>query len=198
MANKVKQHIFFVDDEPHVRKVVGKTLERLGKKVSCFASARDCLEKLSSERCDLLITDVKMPGMDGLELLTEAKRIAPWLTVMVVTAYGDIQMAVKSLNMGALDFIVKPLGMQRLLCAVESALKQTTPPNSLHGKEFSRTERRILHFILDGKSNKETAYILHRSVKTVKAHRYRIMLKLGVSNVMDLVKRATEMGLVDL
>ncbi len=58
MTNNAKQHIFFVDDEPQVREVVGKTLEELGSKVSCFASAADCLEQLGSQRCDLLITDV--------------------------------------------------------------------------------------------------------------------------------------------
>ena len=198
MAKEVKQHIFFVDDEPGVRKAVGKTLERLGTKVSFFASARDCLEQLSYKRCDLLITDVKMPGMDGLELLAEAKRVAPWLAVMVVTGYGDIPMAVKALRMGALNYIEKPLGMQSLLYAVESALERNTPPDPLPGKELTRAEMKVLRFILDGKSNKETAYILHRSVKTIEAHRHRIMHKLGVDNLVGLVKRAAAMGLVEL
>ena len=198
MANRGKQYIFFVDDEAKVRKVVYRTLKRLGTKVSCFASAPDCLEQLASQRCDLLITDMKMPGMDGLELLAEAKRIAPWLPVLVVTGYGDVPMAVKALKMGALNFIEKPLGMQSLLSAVGSVLERTTPPDSLHGKKLTKTEVRVLCLILDGKSNKETAYTLHRSVKTVEVHRNHIMRKLGVDNVVDLVKRAAAMGLVDL
>ena len=198
MADRVKQHIFFVDDEPSVRKVVGKTLKRLGTKVSCFPSAHDCLEQLRSQRCDLLITDVKMPGMDGLELLAKAKHIAPWLAVLVVTGYGDVPMAVKALKMGALNFIEKPLGMQSLLSVVESALDCTAPFDPLVGRKLTRTEMRVLRFIMDGKSNRETAYILHRSVKTIEFHRNHIMRKLGVDNVVDLIRRAAALGLVDL
>ena len=198
IANRAKQHIFFVDDEPQVRKVVGKTLKRLGTKVSCFASAADCIEQLRPQRCDLLITDVKMPDMDGLELLTEAKRIAPWLPVLVVTAYGDVPMAVKALKIGALNFIEKPLAMQSFLSVVESLLERHTLPDPLLGKGLTRVEMRVLRFILASNSNKETADILHRSVKTIEVHRNHIMRKLGVGNVVDLIKRAAAMGLVDL
>jgi len=198
MANRVKQHIFFVDDEPRVRNVVDKTLKRLGTKVSCFASARDCLEQLRSQRCDLLITDVKMPEMSGIELLTEVKRSVPWLPVLLVTGYGDIPMAVKALKMGALNFLEKPLEMQSFLSAVESALDCTAPFDLLVGKKLTRTEMRVLRLILDGKSNREAAYILHRSVKTIEFHRNNIMRKLGVDNVVDLTKRTAALGLVDL
>ncbi|MHC4172249.1 MAG: response regulator transcription factor [Planctomycetota bacterium] len=198
MTDRVKQHIFFVDDEPRVRKVVDKTLKRLGTKVSCFASARDCLEQLRSQRCDLLITDVKMPEMSGIELLTEVKRFIPWLPVLLVTGYGDIPMAVKVLKMGALNFLEKPLEMQSFLSAVESALDGTAAFEPPVGKKFTKTEMRVLRLILDGKSNRETAYILHRSVKTIEFHRNRIMHKFGVDNVVDLIRRAAALGMVDL
>ena len=198
IANRAKQHIFFVDDEPQVRKVVGKTLKRLGTKVSCFASAADCIEQLRPQRCDLLITDVKMPDMDGLELLTEAKRIAPWLPVLVVTAYGDVPMAVKALKIGALNFIEKPLEMQSFLSAVESVLERTTPSDQLLGKGLTRVEMRVLRFILASNSNKETADILLGSVNTIVVHRNHIMRKLGASNLIDLLKRTVTMGLFEL
>jgi DNA-binding NtrC family response regulator len=94
MVNNTKPHIFFVDDEPKMFEVIGEILVELGPKISCFTNAADCLKQLDSQRCDLVITDVKMPGMDGIELLTEIRRSAPWLPVMVITGYGDIQMAV--------------------------------------------------------------------------------------------------------
>ena len=197
-TDRTKQHIFFVDDEPKVRKVVDRTLKRLSSKVSCFASARDCLEQLSSERCDLLIADVKMPEMNGIELLAEVKRSVPWVPVLLITGYGNIPMAIKALKMGALHFIEKPLEMQSFLSAVESALGRSTPFDPLLGKELTRSEMRILRFISDGKSNKETARILHRSIKTVEVHRSRIMCKLGVDNAVDLLKRAVAMRLVDM
>ena len=99
--NFTEQHIFFVDDEPKIRKVVGRTLEQVGYKVSCFSRASDCLEQLRSRPCDLLIADVKMPGMDGIELLAKVKCIIPSLPVLVITGYGDVQMAVTALKAGA-------------------------------------------------------------------------------------------------
>jgi two-component system response regulator FixJ len=198
MTDYAGQHIFFVDDEPSIRKVVARTLERLGSRVSCFARAVDCLERLRSKRCDLLITDVKMPGMDGIELLTEAKRIAPWLPVLVITGYGDVPMAVRALKAGALDFIEKPLNRKAFLAAVELALRSSAPPDRLLGSALSRAERRVLHLILDGKSNREIAELIHRSMRTVEVHRNRIMRKFGVSNVIGLVRRAAAFGLADL
>ncbi len=198
MINSTEQHIFFVDDEPKVCKAVCRTLERLGSKVSCFARATDCLEQLHSQTCDLLITDVKMPGMDGIELLTEAKRIVPWLQVLVITGYGDIPMAVRALKAGALDFIEKPLDRQGFLSTVKSILKQNAWGDPLLGKLLTRTERIVLRFILDGKSNKEIAYLRHCSIRTIEDHRSRIYRKVGVHNLVDLFKWAAGMGLVEL
>src|SRR3972149_3841963 len=105
VTSNIKQRIFFVDDEPEVLKMVGRTLEQAGYNVSCFSRAADCIKQLRYQTCDLLITDVKMPEMDGIELLTEAKRIIPLLPVLVITGYGDVPMAVRSLKLGASDFI---------------------------------------------------------------------------------------------
>jgi len=193
-----ERRIFFVDDEAGVRRAVAKTLERLGSKVTCFARAVDCLERLRSKRCDLLITDVKMPGMTGLQLLAEAKRVAPWLPVLVITGYGDVPMAVRALKQGALDFIEKPLDRKRFLWAVEEALQRSAPPDRLLGKALTRMETATLHLVLEGKSNREISDLLHRSIRTVEAHRNRIMRKFGVSNLVDLVKRATVLGLIEV
>ena len=198
MTNSTKQHIFLVDDEPKVREVVGETLEEFGFEVSRFACAADCLEQLGSRACDLLISDVKMPDMNGMELLTEVKRFAPWLPVLLITGYGDVPMAVTAFKTGAVDFIEKPLDRQTLLSAVRSVLKWITPPDCLLGKALTRTEMRVLRLILDGKSNKEIAYLFHRAVRTIEVHRDHIMRKLGVDNVVNLVKRAAAMGLVEL
>jgi len=198
MTNNAEQHIFFVDDEPKVCKAVGRTLEQLGSKVSCFARAADCLEQLRSQTCDLLITDVKMPEMDGIELLTEARRIAPWLPVLVITGYGDIPMAVKAVKAGALDFIEKPLDRQSFLSTVESILKRNALADPLLGEPLTKTEMKVLRLLLKGKSNKEIARLLHRHRRTIEDHRNNIYCKLGVDNSVDLVKRAAELGLFKL
>jgi len=190
------QHIFFVDDEPKICKAANKTLEKLCTKVSCFTCAFDCLEQLRSQRCDLLITDVKMPGMDGIELLAEAKRITPWLPVMVITGFGDIPMAVRAMKAGASNFIEKPLDRESFLAAVESMLMRNNPSVSFLGESLTKAERKVLHLVLDGKSNKEIAHTLCRSKRTVEVHRSSIMFKLGVDNLVDLVKRANLMELI--
>ncbi len=197
MAGKEQTHIFFVDDEPKVRKVVAKTLKRLNSNVSCFSGADDCLKQLKQKKCDLLITDVRMPGTDGIELLINAKKIAPWINVLVITGYGDIPMAVKALKAGALDFIEKPLNGQTFISAVKTALKQTTPPDLLLGRALTRMEMKTLRLILDGMSNREAASLLHRSIRTIEVHRNRIMHKLGTDNLVELIKRAAKMGLIE-
>jgi two-component system response regulator FixJ len=197
MADKVKQHIFFVDDEPSVRKVVAKTLSQLGTNVKCFACAEDCLQQLQQRKCDLLITDVKMPGMDGIEFLIEAKKMAPWLPVLVVTGYGDIPMAVRALKAGAVNFIEKPLDREMFISTIQSALKRTASPEKVLGKALTKTENRILRLILDGKNNREIASAMHRSIRTIEVHRNHIMHKIGADNLVDLIRRMAAMGLME-
>jgi len=188
-------HIFFVDDEPAVRRSVSQTLERSGCRVSCFANAADCLEQLPVQSCDLLITDVRMPGIDGIELVHRAARIVPWLPILVITGYGDVPMAVRAVKAGAVDFIEKPLQKQSFLAAVRAALKQQDLGKFLKGKSLTKRETVVLRLILQGRSNREIAYILHRSIRTIEDHRRHVMHKLDVENVVDLVKRAAAMDL---
>jgi len=197
MTGKAGPRIFFVDDEPKVRKIVARTLEGLGSKVSCFRRAADCLERLRRKSCDLLITDVKMPEMDGIELLIEAKKLVPWMPVLVITGYGDIPLAVKAIKAGAVDFIEKPFDRQAFILTVESALKRVTPTDPLLGKSLTRAEVKVLHLILAGKNNREIASLLNRSKRTVEVHRSRIMRKVGADNLVSLVKRATVLGLIE-
>jgi two-component system response regulator FixJ len=192
-----KQNIFFVDDEPTVRKAVAVTLKRLGYNVTCFENAADCLEKLQKQNCDLLITDVKMPGMDGIELVQKAKHLAPWLPIIVVTGYGDIPMAIRAVKAGALEFIEKPLKSKTLADIINTTLKQNCLESLIKGKSLTKTETIILKMILQGNTNREIASTLHRSTRTVEDHRLHIMKKLNVENVVDLVKRAAAMGIVE-
>lgn len=195
MTNKGKKQVFFVDDEPSVCRAASKTLKRFGSEVSCFDNAADCLEQLRLQSCDLLITDVKMPGMDGIELVCKAKRLIPWLPVLVVTGYGDIPLAVRAIKAGATNFIEKPLETRSFLGAVELTLERHSYFDRLLGKTISKAEKKVLRLLLDGKSNKEIAHTLHRSIRTVEVHRRNIMRKLDVDNLVALVKRVAAMGL---
>ena len=195
MENRASECVFFVDDEPKVRTVVRKTLERAGMSVRCFSGAEDCLSKVTTEACDLLITDVKMPGKDGIELVGEVKRMQPWLPVLVVT--GDVPMAVKALKAGASDFIEKPLDRDAFLQTVRTLLEQNATQSFLRDHSLTRTEMKILYHIVEGKNNREIADLLHRSPRTVEVHRRHLMQKMGANNVVELLRRAADMGLFD-
>lgn len=187
-----KRHVFFVDDEPSIRKQVRRTLEPLDVAVHCFAEAEECLEQIGDGRCDLLITDVKMSGMDGLELLSKVRCIVPSLPVLVITGYGDVPMAVRAFNTGAFDFMEKPLQRANLISKVESAFRRRPGPHVPLGKLLTHTEKQILKHIIEGKSNREIAEIRHRSIRTVEDHRTRIFRKLGVTNVVELIHKIND------
>lgn len=195
MRTKTKSHIFFVDDQSGIRRTVSDSLRTLDCKVTCFANAKDCLEELPGSNCNLLITDVRMPEMDGLTLLRKAKQIAPWASFMVITGYGDIPMAVRAMKLGAADFIEKPFDRNDFLRKVEKILTHDTFTTTQAGQPLTKTEKKILKLILDGKSNKEMAYNLQRCMRTVELHRSNIMHKFDVDNVVDLVKKAAPMDL---
>jgi FixJ family two-component response regulator len=198
MVNYDKPFIFVVEAEPRIRTAARNFLEKLGCRVSCFSCAQDCLEQLRFAKCDLLIADAQLPDLDGIELINEVKRIAPWQGILAFVHKGDAPTAVQAIKAGALNFIEKPLQSQNFLSVVNAALKETNFPDPLLGKELTGAEAEVLHLILEGKSNKEVARLRHRSVRTIEDQRRRIMRKLGVDNVVDLVKRAVAMGLIEL
>lgn len=198
MAESVKRHIFFLDDEPEVREAVRDTLQESDVDVECFESPTECLAQLRSNRCDLLITDLKMPEKNGIELLNDVKNLAPWVPVLVITGYGDVPTAVKAIKGGAVDFIEKPLAKESFVRKVRSILQHGAPHNPHLGKPLTRAEASILRLIIKGNSNREIANLLNRSVRTIEVHRAHLMQKLGVDNVIDLVKLGATMGLVNL
>ncbi len=193
--------VFVVDDDECIRAAVCAMLKRAKYECLGFPDVASCLEELKAqnrdlgEGCDVLISDVKMPGKDGLELLAEVRTLFPWIPVIMMTAYGSIPMSVQAVKTGAFDFIEKPVEEAKLLSVVESALlKGAELHDPLVGKPLTRTERIVLCLILEGISNKRIAYILERSERTIEVHRSRVMRKLGVDNLVDLVKKSTAMG----
>jgi len=162
--------------------------------VSVFSSAQDCLTGLLGQTCDVLVTDFRMDGMDGVSLLREVKCRFPWVPAIIVTGYGDIPLAVAATKAGAVEFIEKPLDRQELLSAIERALESAVKPEpSLQGR-LSAAEGRILRYVLDGKTNREIAHSLNRSIRTIEAHRRGIMRKLGTHSIAGLIQRAIALG----
>lgn len=190
-----KKNIIFVDDEPLVRKAVEQSLSR-DFKVHCFASAHECLEALPKTKCDVLITDVCMPGISGIQLLAKVKRIIPALPVLIVTGYGNVQMAIRAMKAGAADFIEKPIDRDSLLKHVRLLISEADTIDPLVAKKLSPSERRVLRHVVRGRTNKAIALLLCRSVRTIEQHRRHILRKLNVSNLVELVKTASGMDLL--
>lgn len=195
MTNISKAHILVVDDDSCIRSSISAMLEYAGYRCTCFSSAEECLANLDSHDISLIITDVQMSGKTGVELVTEVKRIAPWLEILVMTSYADIPMSVRAMKAGAYDFIEKPVDVDVFLKTVKTIVDHNNMKDLLNGKDLTRTEKIVLQLILKGLSNKQIAHTLHRSIRTVEDHRNHIMRKFDADNVVDLVKKASAMGL---
>jgi len=193
MAKKAELVIFIVDDEPKVCQAICDTLQDSNVQAICFTDPALCLARIAPGTCDLLIADLKMPEIDGIELMKQAKLIVPWLPVLIITAYGDVSTAVKATHAGAVDFIEKPLVKEDFVQKVRSLL----PSKDSNGKRLTKTEANVLRLVAQGKSNSEIAHLLHRSSRTIELHRSHAMNKLGLHDFTDLLKRIGGTGVAD-
>ena len=190
--------VFVVDDDATVLEALQITLERVGADPRCFSDGASCLKALRSTPCDLLITDVKMPGMNGLKLLREIECLVPSLPVVLMTGYGDLHVAVEALKAGAADFIEKPLEMNSLLSVLRLAVSRNSGSPRRPAKVLSAIELEVLRLLLAGKSTKEIAKLRHRSVRTIEDERARIMTKLGARNPVELLRKVASVRLPDV
>jgi two-component system response regulator FixJ len=193
---KEKLKVFIVDDEPAFCKALKKTLQEHFE-VCAFTNPAVCLNEIKKSECDLLIADYKMKKMNGIELLEKVKQFAPDMPVLIVSGFGDIHSAVSAIKKGAFDFIQKPLSKNLLLSEVNRILeKKLNGPTIKAGiARLSKSELHIFKLILEGKSNKEIAYKLCRSRRTIEDHRCNIMKKLSADNIVELTKLGIRLGL---
>jgi two-component system response regulator FixJ len=198
MIGDAERHVFVLDDEPEVCEAIRRILEAVGIRVSCFCDPAVCVAKLRSLTCHLLITDLKMPRMDGMDLLKEVKRLTPWVPVLVISGYGDIETAVRAIKAGAVDFVEKPLYKMSLVQKVKSILPGGGFIDPRVGSPLTPAETNVLRLVLDGRSSKEIARQLHRSLRTIEGHRSNLMRKLNAENIFDLLKRVSTMRLIDM
>lgn len=191
--------VFIVDDDEAVRDSLRWLLEANGYRVRAYVSAESFLEDYDPNQVGVLIADVRMPGMSGLELQEQLiARQAP-LPIVFITGHGDVPMAVTTMKKGAIDFLEKPFNESDLREIVARMLEQATQRVSKfqaqrdHEAMLARLtarEQQVLERIVAGRLNKQIADDLGISIKTVEAHRANIMEKLEVTTVADLMKVA--------
>jgi len=194
--------VFLVDDEPPLRRALQRVLQAEGIEVRSFGSAADFLAELSDDDTGCLVLDVAMPGLDGLAL---QQRLAgrDRLAIVFLSGHGDIPMTVRAIKAGAVDFLTKPVRRDDLLRAVRAALDQVRDrqtaaqsASALRGRfaQLTQREREVLGHVIAGELNKVIAARLGTSEQTIKVHRGRVMGKLGVHSVADLVRAAQQLG----
>lgn len=189
--------IYIVDDEEAMRDSLTWMLEGEGYATECFPSAEDFLLALSDDMSGCLVLDVRMPGMSGLELQERLLAMGNHLPVVFITGHGDVPMAVSALQRGACDFVQKPFEDQDMLARIRKALTidcQRTAQRERDAallqrvKQLSSREFEVMRLVVEGKLNKQIADELDISMKTVEAHRSRIMDKMGARTIPELVK----------
>ena len=204
MGDADQPTVFVVDDEPDVRAAVRLLLRSVGHAVETFDSADAFLEGCDPRRSGCLVLDVRLPGMSGLKAQQVLTRRGYTLPVIFISGHGDIPMAVRAVQAGAMDFLEKPFSDQALLDRVDEALEadrvrraQLADRAEVAAGLASLTPREyeVLLKLLDGKVNKIIARELEVSARTVEIHRARVLQKMGVGNASQLVRRVLDSGL---
>lgn len=191
--------IFIVDDDPAMRDSLAALLRSSGFHAEVFESAAAFLAHGGSGLNGCVIADIRMPDMDGLELQQELLRRGARLAVIIMTGHGDVPLAVRAMKAGAVDFLEKPFEEEALLDSVRRAVAQaSTAQSQAQAAEHAQTclaqlterERQVLDLIVAGRANKVIAYELKISPRTVELHRARVMDKMHVRSVAELVRLA--------
>jgi two-component system response regulator FixJ len=196
--------VFIIDDDASVRKGLSRLLRSAGFAVEMFASAELFLEREHYEGIGCLVLDVRMPGISGIDLQDELSKADYSMPIIFITGHGTIPMGVQAVKKGAVDFLPKPFDDDELLQAVSEAIEKDQEGREEHAEVHSirgrlelltPREHEILRYVITGMLNKQVAYELGISEKTVKVHRGRIMEKLDVGSVADLVRLAEKAGI---
>ena len=194
--------VYVIDDDADVRDSLRLLLQSSDFRVEVFDSAQAFLEHPHSLHA-CVVTDVRMPGMDGIALQEELGRRAQALPVIIMTGHGDVPLAVRAMRAGAIDFLEKPFEEEALIASIRRALEVLFVAQSktaaaeeaaAHLAELTEREREVLDLLVLGKPNKVIAYELDISPRTVEIHRSRVMEKTGARSLADLVRLALATG----
>jgi FixJ family two-component response regulator len=198
--------VHIVDDDSSFRTSVQRLVELSGYRAVGYESGADLLARLPKEEPGCILLDLNMPGLDGLELQDRLARTVPLLPVVFLTGYGSISSTVRAMKAGADDFLEKSAPSSDLLAAIEAAMRRYEQRAAEHERatilrarvaSLTKRESIVFDLIVRGKRNKQVAYELGTTERTVKAHRHSIMEKLGAHSLAEAVSIAERLGMID-
>lgn len=190
-----RQTVFIVDDDPSVRDALSLLLSLHGHATAVFASAEDFLRALSPAWRGCVVTDIRMPGMSGLDLQQALVNHPARLPVIIITGHGDVAAARQAFKASAVDFLEKPFDNELLLQAIGRALAGLAlerGADALKGARstLSARERQVMDLVVDGLDNRLVGERLGISTRTVEVHKSRVMAKVGARNLAELIRIA--------
>lgn len=202
----MKPTVYIVDDDQSYRRATERLLSAYGHTVTGFSSGAELLACLADGAAGCVLLDLQMPQHSGLQIQKELRTHAPLLPIVFLTGQGDIKASVEAMKCGAEDFLEKPASPAVLIRAIEQALARSASRRAQHErvlaqrarvKSLSLRENSVFELLIRGKLNKQIAFSLGISERTVKVHRHQVMEKLGARSLADVVMIAANAGFVD-
>jgi two-component system, LuxR family, response regulator FixJ len=203
MAEKGK--VYVIDDDAAMRDSLQFLLDASGFEVTLFETAQDFLDALPGLGFGCVVSDVRMPGMHGIELLKRMKAAGSSFPILIMTGHGDVPMAVEAMKLGAIDFLEKPFEDERLTTMIESAIQQAEPAVRSEAitqeivariETLSPRERQVMDGLMAGLSNKLIAREYDISPRTIEVYRANVMTKMGANSLSELVRLAMRAGVL--
>jgi FixJ family two-component response regulator len=198
--------VHIVDDDASFRAAMERRLKHAGYEVTTYASARHLLDRLPSESVpSCILLDVRIPGLGGPELQSRLSELGSTLPIIFLTGYPDIPATVLAIKAGADDFLTKPVASDDLLRAIERAFARHQTSRDLQNKldavrvhiaALTPREREVFELVIRGNTNKQVANALGSTERTIKAHRHRVMEKMQVLSLAELVSLAERVGVL--
>jgi RNA polymerase sigma factor (sigma-70 family) len=200
--------VHVVDDDASFRTAIERRLKKAGYEVETYPSAQHLLDRLPNESgpgCILL--DVRIPGLSGPELQSRLSELGSTLPIVFLTGYADVPTTVRAIKAGADDFLTKPVTSDQLLRAIQRAMAHQEATRDTKSKldivrahiaALTPREHEVFELVIRGKTNKQVANALGATERTIKAHRHRVMEKMQVQSLAELVSLAERAGVLDV
>jgi two-component system response regulator FixJ len=201
MAERAK--VYVIDDDEAMRDSLNFLLDSSGFDVTLFENAEVFLSRLPTLAFGCIVSDVRMPGIDGIELLKRMKAAGSSFPILVMTGHGDVPLAVEAMKLGAVDFLEKPFEDERLVAMIETAIQQAEPAAKTEAvtqdilarvASLSPRERQVMDGLMAGLSNKLIAREYDISPRTIEVYRANVMTKMGANSLSELVRLAMRAG----